>query len=111
MYKFLDKVEKNWKYVVTITTILGFIGGLFGFGYKILDEINGQNKLLEDTSRLAQKSIIWNRDIPKIERAETCDSYLARGYDSYTKKLCENYILSEVSENVGSTKTNNTESS
>ena len=73
MDKFMDDLKKNWKYLTTIIAILTFLGGIFDFGYRILNEINGQNKLLEDTSRLAQKSIIWNRDIPKIERAEVCD--------------------------------------
>ncbi len=45
--------------------------------------------------RLSEKSIIWNKEIPKVERAEVCDMYLSAGYDSYTKKLCENVILQD----------------
>ncbi len=95
MDKFMSNLEKNWKYFILLTTILTVILGGF---WKIGTWFNDQNEILESTTKLAQKSIIWNREIPKVERAEVCDSYLAKGYDSYTKKLCEKYILNDVKE-------------
>ena len=99
MDKSMKKIEKSWKYVTLIGTIIitvfSILVGAFSFGYRVLDEFDKQNTLLEDTAKLAEKSFIWNKEIPRVERAEVCDLYLAKGYDSYTKKLCENVILQD----------------
>ena len=92
MEKIMSTIEKYWKWATLIVSIFAVIIG--GFVSVIL-AIHNQDTLIENTAKLAQKSIIWNRDIPKVERAETCDLYLSAGYDSYTKKLCENVILSD----------------
>ncbi len=96
MEKTITVIEKYWKFITTIVAIITFVVSLFSFGYKILDEMNAQNQLIESTAKLALKSLIWNRDIPKVERAENCDIYLSKGYNSYTKKLCENNILKDI---------------
>ncbi len=103
MDKFMKDLEKNWKYLTLLASVLVTLLGGF---WKVGTWFNDQNKLLESTTKLAQKSIIWNRDIPKVERAEVCDAYLSKGYDSYTRKLCENYILSEVDSNERNTTEN-----
>ena len=95
----MKKLEKSWKHITLIGTIIVTVCSvlitIFGFFHKILNEFDKQNELLEDTSKLAEKSFIWNKEIPRVERAEVCDLYLAKGYDSYTKKLCENVILQD----------------
>lgn len=95
----MKKIEKGWKHITLIGTIIVTVCSvlitIFGFFHKILNEFDKQNELLEDTSKLAEKSFIWNKEIPRVERAEVCDLYLAKGYDSYTKKLCENVILQD----------------
>ena len=111
MEKIITVVEKYWKFITTIVAIITFIGGLFTFGYKILDEMEAQNELIESTAKLALKSLIWNRDIPKVERAENCDIYLSKGYNSYTKKLCENNILKDTTFLGGNDERDNTENS
>ena len=95
----MKKLEKSWKHITLIGTIIVTVCSvlitIFGFFHKILNEFDKQNELLEDTSKLAEKSFIWNKEIPRVERAEVCDLYLAKVYDSYTKKLCENVILQD----------------
>ena len=95
----MKKLEKSWKHITLIGTIIVTVCSvlitIFGFFHKILNEFDKQNELLEDTSKLAEKSFIWNKEFPRVERAEVCDLYLAKGYDSYTKKLCENVILQD----------------
>ena len=88
----MEKIEKYWKFITLIITIFSVVIGGF---ITIIKAIDNQNELLESTSKLAQKSVIWNESIPAIERAEACDIYLSKGYDSYTKKLCENVILQD----------------
>ena len=92
MEKIMSTIEKYWKWTTLVISIFTIIIG--GFVSVIL-AIHNQDTLIENTAKLAQKSIIWNRDIPKVERAEVCDLYLSSGYDSYTKKLCENVILND----------------
>ena len=92
MEKVMIAIEKYWRWATLIVSIFALI---IGFCTNILTAIHNQDELLENTAKLAQKSIIWNRDIPVVERAEVCDLYLSSGYDSYTKKLCENVILND----------------
>ena len=91
----IEKLEKYWKQICTIIAIITFIGGCFGYFNRIIKEFDDQNEKLDNAMRLSEKSIIWNKEIPKVERAEVCDMYLSAGYDSYTKKLCENVILQD----------------
>lgn len=95
MDKKIKKIENYKKLIGYFLTVASIIITCFSFGYKVLDEFEKQNELLEDTAKLAEKSFIWNKEIPRVERAEVCDVYLAKGYDSYTKKLCENVILQD----------------
>ena len=91
----MKRIEKYWKNFRIILSIISFIGGTFWSFHKIMNEFEFQNNKLDDAMRLSEKAIIWNKDIPNVERAEVCDLYLSAGYDSYTKKLCENVILND----------------
>ncbi len=88
MKKFLNKIKDSWQWITLFVTIIG------GF-WTIFKYFDNQNEEMARTIQMAEKSIIWNENIPVIERASVCDDYLARGYNSYTKKLCENVILQD----------------
>ena len=88
MKKTLEILKSNWQWITLLVAILG-VGMTMG---KWLDS---QNKEMARAIQMSEKSIIWNDQIPIIERASVCDDYLARGYNSYTKKLCENVILQD----------------
>lgn len=92
MDKFMEKIKKYWGWVTLIATILVAIFGCF---FKIFQYFDNQNEEMSKTIQMAEKSIIWNKEIPIIERAGVCDDYLERGYNSYTKRLCEKVILEE----------------
>ena len=93
--KKMKKIENYWKLIGILVAIASAVVTCFSFGYRVLKEFDNQNKILEETAKIAQKSLIWNDRVPKVERAEVCDIYLSNGYDSYTKKLCENVILQD----------------
>ncbi len=44
---------------------------------------------LKTNEQMSLKSIIWNDAIPTTDRLSACDTYIARGYNSITKKHCE----------------------
>ena len=88
MKKFLNKVKESWQWISLFTAIIGGFWTMFKY-------FDNQNEELSETSKLAQQAIIWNKDVPVIQRAEVCDLYLSKGFDSYTKKLCENVILQD----------------
>ena len=94
MEKLIEKIKKYWG---SITLIIGILSAVFGCFWKIFTYFDYQNEEMAKTIQMAEKSIIWNKEIPIIERASVCDDYLARGYNSYTKKLCENVILQDES--------------
>ncbi len=88
MKKFLKKVKESWQWVSLFIAIISGFWTMFKY-------FDNQNEELSETSKLAQQAIIWNKDVPVIQRAEVCDLYLSKGFDSYTKKLCENVILQD----------------
>lgn len=92
MEKLMEKLKKYWGWITLSVAILTAIFGCF---LKVFNYFDGQNEEMAKTIQMAEKSIIWNDKIPVIERANVCDDYLARGYNSYTKKLCENVILQD----------------
>jgi len=82
----LEGINKNWK---TITAAFAAVIAIFMFCHNLLnkyDEIIATNRL---TLQMALKSIIWNENIPDIERESACDAYLKNGWNSYTKKECQ----------------------
>ena len=96
MEKFMEKLKKYWGWVTFVVSVLTILIGGFT---AVLRGLDNQNEEMARAIQMSEKAIIWNKEIPKIERASVCDDYLARGYNSYTKKLCENVIL--VDENLG----------
>ena len=88
----MEKIKKWWGWATLIATAFSILIGGF---VKTIRKIDDQNEEMNKTIQMAEKSIIWNDKIPKIERASVCDDYLSRGFNSYTKKLCENVILQD----------------
>ena len=96
MEKTLDKIfEKLKKWWAWVTIVVALFGAIIGGFNKMTNYFENQNKELSETSKIAQQALIWNKEIPNIQRAEVCDIYLSKGFDSYTKKLCENVILQD----------------
>lgn len=87
MKEFVENIKPYTIFLGWIITVLGFLWMIFLTYYK-----------LNDNLRVIQKSTlrntIWNENIPMHDRLESCDSYLALGYNSETKKYC-NKLLEE----------------
>ncbi len=88
----MNNIKKYWGWV---TLSVGILAAIFGCFFKVFQYFDSQNEEMARAIQMSEKAIIWNKEVPKIERASVCDDYLARGYNSYTKKLCENVILQE----------------
>lgn len=68
-----------------ISTIVTLLWTIFCYYYKF-----------EENFKIIQKSTlrnaIWNIHVPLHDRLESCDSYLKLGYNSETKKYCEELL-------------------
>lgn len=85
----MDKVEKIIKRAITwggwiISLIIG-LWSLFGLYYRF-------NEDLKVIQKSTLRNTIWNDTIPMHDRLESCDSYLELGYNSETKKYCDQLI-------------------
>lgn len=85
----LKKIKEWWLLIVFICSI---IGAAFGFCHNVLNKNDEILKTIKTTQQMALKSVIWNEEIPLPERASACDTYLAAGYNSLTKRECEEII-------------------
>lgn len=86
--KILDSIKKRWELIVFFIGAMGFIWN----GFKMIDsKLDSVTKSIQ----MSEKAIIWNDNIPIMERANVCDDYLAQGFNSYTKKYCEKVILKD----------------
>ena len=89
----MDKAEKTIKRIITwggwlVSLVIG-LWSLFGL----------YNRFYEDL-RVIQKSTlrntIWNETIPMHDRLESCDSYIKLGYNSETKKYCDDLLKKDI---------------
>lgn len=85
----MEKLKKIKDYWVLLTTIIGLLLSGFIYAHNLLNKINDVQKTINTTQQMALKSIIWNSEIPLVERSSACDVYLKDGYNSFTKKECE----------------------
>lgn len=93
--QFLKKIQENWKILTGVGAILiSVVGGFHTLANQYEEIID----TMHTTQQMALKSVIWNDEIPYIERASACDKYLNEGYNSATKKLCENIVENNVRE-------------
>ena len=93
----LKKLKENW---LVITFFLSLLFGAFMFAHNLLNKIDEVQETINTTQQMALKSVIWNEEIPLVERASACDVYLSAGYNSLTKRECQAIIDKGVSEGV-----------
>lgn len=87
MKEFVEKIKPYTIFLGWIITTLGFLWMIFSTYYKLNDNL----KVIQKSTL---RNTIWNENIPMHDRLESCDSYLALGYNSETKKYC-NKLLEE----------------
>lgn len=87
MKEFVEKIKPYAILVGWAITILGSLWTIFG----VYDRLNDNLKIIQKSTL---RNTIWNENIPMHDRLESCDSYLALGYNSETKKYC-NKLLEE----------------
>lgn len=84
-------MKKLSKYKKIIQDVTIFIGAVT-FLWAIFSWYNQSIETSKKTQQMSLKSVIWNESIPVVERASACDDYLELGFNSYTKKFCENIL-------------------
>lgn len=89
----MEKAEKIIKRIIMwggwlVSLVIG-LWSLFGLYYRFNEDL-----------RIIQKSTlrntIWNETIPMHDRLESCDSYLELGYNSETKKYCDELLSKDI---------------
>lgn len=85
----MDKAEKIIKRCITwggwlVSIIIG-LWSLFGL-------YNRFNQDLQTIQKSTLRNTIWNETIPMHDRLESCDSYIKLGYNSETKKYCDDLL-------------------
>lgn len=89
----MDKLEKNIKRLITwggwFVSIVVALWSAFGFYYKTTENL----KIIQKSTL---RNTIWNENIPMHDRLESCDSYLSLGYNSETKKYCNELLAKDI---------------
>ena len=88
MKKFVDALKTGKELILIIAGIITLIITV----YKFWDNNSKQLELIQKTTL---RTMIWSDDIPMHDRLEACDSYLALGYNSETKRYCEKLLDEE----------------
>ena len=85
----MEKITNKIKLLITwggwIIAVLTFLWTVFGIYYKF-------NENLKTIQKSTLRNTIWNELIPMHDRLESCDSYLKLGYNSETKKYCNELL-------------------
>lgn len=89
----MDRLEKNIKRLITwggwfVSLIVG-LWSLFGLYYRL-------NEDLTEIRKLTLRNTIWNETIPMHDRLESCDTYIELGFNSETKKYCEELLKKDI---------------
>lgn len=95
-----NKLKKIADFILKYWALVGIFGVLLGFIYKYtFGVVNNIDNRLDDIQQIATanqqmtlRNTIWNDSIPVEDRASACDLYLSLGYNSYTKKKCEQIL-------------------
>ena len=85
MKEFVEKIKPYTILVGWVITILGSLWMIFG----VYDRVNDNLKVIQKSTL---RNTIWNGNRPMHDRLESCDSYLALGYNSETKKYCNKLL-------------------
>lgn len=85
----MEKITNKIKLLITwggwIIAVLTFLWTVFGIYYKFNENL----KIIQKSTLI---NTIWNEIIPMHDRMESCDSYLKLGYNSETKKYCNELL-------------------
>ena len=81
----INKIKPYALLIGWISSLIALLWAIFVLYYKF-----------EENLKVIQKSTlrntIWNENIPMSDRLESCDSYLELGYNSITKKYCNELL-------------------
>ena len=85
----MEKAEKNIKRLImwggwVASAVIG-LWSLFGLYFNFKTD-------LQTIQKLTLRNTIWNDNIPMHDRLESCDSYIELGFNSETKKYCEDLL-------------------
>lgn len=88
-----DRLEKNIKRFITfggwiLSLIIG-LWSLFGIYYDLKED-------LEAIQKSTLRNTIWNVNIPMHDRLESCDTYIKLGYNSETRKYCDDLLSKDI---------------
>lgn len=85
----MEKITNKIKLLIIwggwIIAVLTFLWTVFGIYYKF-------NENLKIIQKSTLRNTIWNENIPMHDRLESCDSYFKLGYNSETKKYCNELL-------------------
>jgi hypothetical protein len=89
----VDRLEKNIKRLITwggwfVSLVVG-LWSIFGLYYNFKAE-------LSEIRKLTLRNTIWNETIPMHDRLESCDTYIGLGFNSETKKYCEELLKKDI---------------
>lgn len=85
MKKLVEQI-KMWEFLVgIIATVLVTVWAVFSVFHSFMDEL----KLIQ---KMTLRNTIWNESIPMHDRLESCDHYIELGFNSETKKYCNDLL-------------------
>ena len=89
----MDKAEKLIKRAITwggwlVSLVIG-LWSLFGLYNRFYQD-------LQTIQKSTLRNTIWNETIPMHDRLESCDSYISLGYNSETKKYCDELLKKDI---------------
>lgn len=85
MKEIIDKLKLTKEF---ITLLVFFAGGFIGIYIYLSD----YDKKIENIQKTTLRTMIWSSDVPKHDRLEACDTYVNLGFNSETKKYCEEIL-------------------
>ena len=85
----MDKLEKTIKRLIMwggwfVSIVIG-LWSLFGLYFNFKTD-------LRNIQKLTLRNTIWNENIPMHDRLESCDNYIELGFNSETKKYCNDLL-------------------
>lgn len=91
--EYLKKIKENYQLIIFFVSILIAFCGTY---IKISNQYNEILTQLKTNQQMSLKSVIWSDSIPISDRVSACDTYIKAGYNSITKKHCNEILEREV---------------
>ena len=88
MKKLVEQI-KVWEFFVGI--LITFIGAIWCVFF-VYNNFMSELKLIQ---KMTLRNTIWNESIPMHDRLESCDHYIELGFNSETKKYCNELLERE----------------